>query len=117
MHDIAGIGSAPQRVPLLAKILIGAVVAYALSPIDLMPDFILVIGYIDDLLLLPLGIWIFIRLIPKDIWEECQALAQKQVFELPRNRRATAIIVFIWLLVTIGFLMWVRPFVGGPKGT
>jgi uncharacterized membrane protein YkvA (DUF1232 family) len=63
------------RVPLPAKIVIGAVVAYALSPIDLIPDFIPVIGYLDDLVLLPMGIWLAQRLVPKDVWRECQAVA------------------------------------------
>ena len=111
------LASRDRRVPLLAKIIIGVVVAYALSPIDLIPDFIPVIGYIDDLLLLPLGIWLAIKLIPKDIWLECQALAHKQVLELPRNRLAAAIIVLIWLLAIIASSVWVLSFFVGTKDT
>jgi uncharacterized membrane protein YkvA (DUF1232 family) len=98
------LASRNPNVPLLAKIIIGVVVAYALSPIDLVPDFIPVIGYIDDLLLLPLGIWLAIKLIPKDVWRECQLLAREQVSELSSNRCAAAIIVIIWILIVI-FLM------------
>jgi len=111
------LASRDQRVPWLAKIIIAVVVAYALSPIDLIPDFIPVIGYIDDLLLLPLGIWLAIRLIPKSVWQECQALAQKQMYDLPHNRRAAAIIIFIWLLVIISFVVWVWSYVGGTEST
>jgi len=60
------------RVPLLPKSLLIMVVAYALSPIDLIPDFIPVLGYLDDLILLPLGIALVIKMIPKDVWSDCQ---------------------------------------------
>lgn len=68
---------------MLAKLLIGVLVAYALSPIDLIPDFIPIIGYLDDLLILPLGIWLALRLVPKEVWVECQNLAAERVSELP----------------------------------
>lgn len=99
------LASRNPNVPLLAKIIIGVVIAYALSPIDLIPDFIPVLGYIDDLLLLPLGIWLAIKLIPGDIWRECQVLAREQVSELPSNRRAAAIIIIIWILIVIFFVL------------
>ena len=105
------------RVPVLAKIVIGLVVGYALSPIDLIPDFIPVIGYIDDLILLPLGIWLCIRLIPQEVWLACQVLAEQQVSELPRSRRAAITIIFIWILVTVAFIMWVWPFVSEMTNT
>lgn len=101
------LASRDTRVPLLAKIIIGLVVAYALSPIDLIPDFIPVIGYLDDLLLLPIGIWLAIRLIPRDVWKECQELAAEQVSDMPRSRMAAAVIVMIWLLAIAGFMLWV----------
>jgi uncharacterized membrane protein YkvA (DUF1232 family) len=66
------------RVPLVAKVIIGLVVAYALSPIDIIPDFIPVIGYLDDLLLVPLGVLLAVRMIPKSVWNECQARAAKE---------------------------------------
>ena len=106
------LASRDPRVPLLPKILIVIVVAYALSPIDLIPDFIPVIGYLDDLLLLPLGIWLAIRLIPDTLWEECQHAAQQHVLNLPRNRYAAIIIVIIWLIAIIGFGLWIKPLAG-----
>jgi uncharacterized membrane protein YkvA (DUF1232 family) len=111
------LASGDPRVPLLAKLVIGVVVAYALSPIDLIPDFIPVIGYVDDVIVLPVGIWLAIRLIPENIWQECQALAQEQVFELPHNRRAGAIIVCICLFAIVGFIAWAWSLLGGTKST
>ena len=111
------LASQNTRVPILAKIIIGLVVAYALSPIDLIPDFIPVIGYLDDLILLPLGIWLAIRLIPQEVWQECQALAVEKISELPRSRRAAVVIIIIWLLAIVGFMLWLWPFVSGMKST
>ncbi|MFX0203845.1 MAG: YkvA family protein [Candidatus Hodarchaeota archaeon] len=108
------LASRDPRVPLLAKIIIAVVVAYALSPIDLIPDFIPVIGCIDDLLLLPIGIWLVIRLIPQDVWPECHALAQEQA-EMPRNHRAAVIIMIIWFLAIVGCVVWVGSLVSGMK--
>ena len=99
------LGSRNPNVPLPAKIIIGVVVVYALSPIDFIPDFIPVIGYLDDLLLLPLGIWLAIKLIPDDVWRECRVLAREQISELPSNRRAAAIIVFVWILLGVLFML------------
>ncbi len=111
------LASRDQRVSLLAKFIIGIVVAYALSPIDLVPDFIPVIGYIDDLLLLPMGIWLAIRLIPENVWRECQVRAKEEFFKLPSNRRAAVIIVLIWLLLLIGFIMSIWSFVSRATST
>ncbi|HEX5035111.1 MAG TPA: DUF1232 domain-containing protein, partial [bacterium] len=63
------------RVPWYAKLLILCVVGYALSPIDLIPDFIPILGYLDDLLLLPLGVLLSIKLIPPTVWAECRQKA------------------------------------------
>ena len=111
------LASQDPEVPLPAKVIIGLVVAYALSPVDVIPDFIPVIGYIDDLILLPIGIWLAIKLIPKDIWRECQVLAQEQVFELPRSFPAGAVIIVIWFLAITGFVWWVWPFLAGTKNS
>lgn len=105
------LASRDTRVPGLAKFIIVVVVAYALSPIDLIPDFIPIIGYLDDAILLPLGIWLAIRLIPRDVWRECQGKAAQQARELPRNRRAAATIVGIWLLATAGVVVWLATLV------
>src|SRR5258707_3546765 len=69
------LASRDPRVPWYAKVLAIAVAAYALSPIDLIPDFIPVIGYLDDLVILPLGIWLVVSLIPHDVMVEYRAKA------------------------------------------
>ena len=84
------------RTPWYAKALASFVVAYALSPIDLIPDFIPVLGYVDDLLLLPFGIWVAIKLIPAPIMEEHRAHAAT-VSDRPVSRIAALAIVTIWI--------------------
>ncbi len=64
-----------KRTPWWAKAVGALVVAYALSPIDLIPDFIPVIGYLDDLLLVPAGLWIVMRFIPKEVMDDCRGRA------------------------------------------
>lgn len=86
-----------SRTPRHVKIVIGLVIAYALSPIDLIPDFIPVLGYVDDLVLLPLGIWLAIRLTPPEIFQAARANAALADQGLPRNWRAAAVIVLLWL--------------------
>lgn len=110
------LASLDPRVPVSAKIVIGMVVAYALSPIDFIPDFIPVLGFIDDLFLLPIGIWLAIRLMPQEVWRECQALAREQVPQLAPNRRAAAIIAIICFLAIVGFILWVRSLVNSIRG-
>ena len=101
------LASKDPRVPISAKIIIVIVIAYALSPIDLIPDFIPVIGYLDDLLLLPIGIWLAIRMIPASIWEECQKQAAEEMQDLPKNRLAAIVIILFWVLSAITILLWV----------
>lgn len=93
------------RTPLVAKVLAAALVAYALSPIDLIPDFIPVIGLLDDLVLLPLGIALVLRLIPADAMADGRARAEAAL-ELPRNTRAAAIIVLTWLALAALLGFW-----------
>jgi uncharacterized membrane protein YkvA (DUF1232 family) len=83
-------------VPWYAKAMVGLVAAYAFSPIDLIPDFIPVLGYLDDLILLPLGIALAIRMIPDEVWAECQARAA-EAHDRPRARAAAIVIVVIWI--------------------
>jgi len=92
-----------RRTPLGAKLLAGLVAAYALSPIDLIPDFIPVIGYLDDLLLVPAGIWLAVRLIPAELLEEfrCAAIAR----ERPRSLMGAAVVAALWLALG-GLLVW-----------
>ena len=84
------------RVPRLAKAVAGAVAAYALSPIDLIPDFIPLIGYLDDLLIVPAGIWLAARLVPAPLLAELREEAARRS-ERPVSRVAAAAIVLLWL--------------------
>jgi uncharacterized membrane protein YkvA (DUF1232 family) len=85
----------PQT-PWYAKALAFAVAAYALSPIDLIPDFIPVFGYVDDLVIVPLGIALVIRLIPAEVMEKHRALAALAQ-ERPVSRAAAIVIVLVWI--------------------
>jgi len=87
------------RVPWYARILIAFVVAHTFSPIDLIPDFIPVLGYLDDLVIAPLGIALALRMIPQDVMAECRARALASIGQdKPTDWRAAAVIVAIWLL-------------------
>jgi len=92
------------RVPWIAKALALAVAAYAASPIDLIPDFVPVLGYLDDLIIVPLGIALVIRLIPAPIMAEHRALADAAM-ERPVSRSAAAVIVGIWI-AAIALTAW-----------
>lgn len=85
------------RVPWVAKAVAGAVAAYALSPIDLIPDFVPVLGYLDDLLIVPAGIWLAVRLVPPDILEEHRRAAA-EAGRRPVSRAGMVAIIAIWLL-------------------
>ncbi len=86
------------RTPWYVKLFAGVIVAYAVSPIDLIPDFIPVLGYLDDLILLPLGIVLAVKLIPEPVLVECRAKAQLHS-ERPTSRTAAAVIIAIWLTI------------------
>ena len=101
------------RVPWYAKALAAGVVGYAFSPIDLIPDFIPVLGYLDEVCLVPLGILLVIRLIPPELMAEHRDLAASAQ-ETPVSRVATIVIALIWM-VSIALCGWLayRYFVGG----
>jgi uncharacterized membrane protein YkvA (DUF1232 family) len=93
--------------PWFAKLLAAFVVAYALSPIDLIPDFIPVLGYLDDALLLPGLIWLNIRLIPADVLEECRERADlwmKEQGTKPRSIAGAVLVLAIW--IGLGAALW-----------
>ena len=92
------------RVPWYVKGLGLAVAAYALSPIDLIPDFIPVLGYLDDLIILPFGILLVVRLVPPHLMDEFRATAALRV-ERPRSYIVAAVIVSLWA-AAIGFFLW-----------
>lgn len=88
--------------PLTAKIAAGITIGYALSPIDLVPDFIPVLGYLDDLILLPAFIALTIKLIPKDIWEKNQKQVQNSNdFETAKKWYYALPIILIWILIIL----------------
>jgi uncharacterized membrane protein YkvA (DUF1232 family) len=97
------------RTPLAAKILGAIVVAYALSPIDLIPDFIPVIGFLDDLILVPIGLWALRRMIPPGVLAEHRAQVAAGT-RLPANKTAAMVIVAIWAisLALVGLWLWDR---------
>jgi len=95
------------RTPLAAKLLAALVVGYALSPIDLIPDFIPVLGYLDDVILVPLGVLLAMRMIPADVWSECQACAEQWSRERrgkPRSRVGAMLVVGLWIV--FAYLGW-----------
>ena len=97
------------RTPWLAKAVIAGVVAYALSPVDLIPDFIPFIGYLDDLILIPLGVALAIRLTPVEIIDECrEAARQRFTGGKPQSWMAAGIIVLLWLITAGVLLTWLR---------
>jgi uncharacterized membrane protein YkvA (DUF1232 family) len=88
------------RVPWYTRLFAGIVVAYAFSPIDLIPDPIPILGYLDDLVLIPLGIALAIRLLPPDILAECRQEAHRVMAEgKPTNWGAAAVIIAVWILL------------------
>lgn len=97
------------RVPRTAKILALAVAAYALSPIDLIPDFIPVVGYLDDLILLPLAVLLVVRLIPPQVMAQLRAEAAARLASNgpPKSRVAAAVIVFLWLAILAACGYWI----------
>jgi uncharacterized membrane protein YkvA (DUF1232 family) len=89
-----------SRVPWYAKILIAFVVVHTFSPIDLIPDFIPVLGYLDDLIIAPLGIALAIRMIPEDVMAECREAARASIGQdRPTSWVAVMVIIAIWLLI------------------
>lgn len=100
-----------KETPWYAKVLGALTVGYALSPIDLIPDFIPVLGYLDDLIILPVLIYFTIKLIPKDIWAECKIEAEKiWVNGKPKKWYYAIPIILIWILsiCIVGWFVYSR---------
>ncbi len=95
-----------SRVPWYARVLAAIVVAYALSPIDLIPDVIPVIGYLDDLILVPLGIILVLRMIPPVVLAECRLQAETAMEKDTTSWIAAAVVVAIWLLLGFLAVIW-----------
>ncbi len=103
------LASKDPRVPWYAKAIAAVIAAYALSPIDLIPDFIPVVGYLDDLILVPLGIWLVIRLIPANVMAGHRTLAEAAQ-DRPISRTAAVAIAGLWVAgaVLCGWLLYRR---------
>jgi len=99
-----------RRTPWYARLFAACVVAYAFSPIDLIPDFIPVLGYLDDLILIPLGIALALKMVPPQVMADSRLKAQDLLAQdRPRNWIAAAAIITIWLaLAALGIVLMVR---------
>lgn len=98
----------PQT-PLVAKVFAAIVVGYALSPIDLIPDFVPVLGYLDEVILLPLGIALAIKLIPADVLSACREQAKNKPPAMkPKIWLAAYVIIMLWVFVLYSLYEWLR---------
>ena len=93
--------------PWYAKLFVAAIVAYAFSPVDLIPDFVPILGYVDDLILIPIGIALAIRMVPPAVLAECRARAQELMEQgRPVSRIAGAVIALIWIALAALLTVW-----------
>ena len=97
------------RVPWYARIFAACVVGYAFSPIDLIPDPIPILGYLDDLILIPLGVMLTLKMIPKEVMTECRERSKEIMRQgKPVNRIAAIVIIAVWVLfaaIAVGFML------------
>jgi uncharacterized membrane protein YkvA (DUF1232 family) len=94
------------RTPWYAKVTGTLTLLYALSPIDLIPDFIPVLGALDDIVIVPLGIWLTTKWIPAHVWQECEARVAQEKSTLKRDWRGALLVVAVWLaLLALGILV------------
>ena len=102
------------RTPWYAKTLAGCIVAYALSPIDLIPDFIPVLGCADELILLPMGIAAVRKMIPSVVLDECRLKAKEDSIQRRRkNWTVAGVIIAIWIVLAVGVAIWVKGYFRG----
>jgi uncharacterized membrane protein YkvA (DUF1232 family) len=102
------LASKDPRVPWYAKVLMALTIGYAISPIDLIPDFIPVLGQLDDLIIVPAGIALAIKMIPKNVMEECRRRARDEPIDTKTEWVVAIIIVSIWafaIYLVIGFIL------------
>src|SRR3954469_13486781 len=95
-----------SRVPWYAKVFTACVVAYAFSPIDLIPDFIPILGYLDDVIILPLGIMFALKMLPKDVISDCEVKANEMMKNgKPKNWIVGSLIIFIWSVLVLWIIL------------
>jgi uncharacterized membrane protein YkvA (DUF1232 family) len=100
VHTVA-LAARDPRTPWYVKALIFFVVAHTLSPIDLIPDFIPILGYLDDLIITPGGLWLAVRLIPPEVMEEARAMAATGDIDRSLGRLGAVLIVVTWLVAAV----------------
>lgn len=107
--DVLGLAARDPRVPWTAKVVVAAVLAYAFSPIDLIPDFVPVLGLLDDLILVPLGIALALRLIPPDVLTDARDRVEQMAAQgKPISWVGAAFVVLIWIAIAlaIAWTVW-----------
>lgn len=99
-----------HRVPWYAKVFTASIVAYAFSPIDLIPDFIPILGFLDEVILLPLGIMLALKMIPIDVLSDCEVKAEELMRNgKPKNWKSGSIIILIWVVIMVWSVMKIYP--------
>lgn len=98
------IAARDPRTPWYVRALVFFVVAHTFSPIDLIPDFIPVLGYLDDLIITPGGIWLAVRLIPPEVLEEARAMAATRDVDGSAGKIGAVIIVFVWIVTAVSLV-------------
>jgi uncharacterized membrane protein YkvA (DUF1232 family) len=106
VHALA-LATTDPRTPWPAKALAALVLAYALSPIDLIPDFIPVLGYLDDLLIVPAGVWLCLKLIPDEVMADARARAAQAAGRPGKRWWGAALVAAIWLGLAVLAWRWV----------
>ena len=103
------------RTPRLARVISICAAAYAFSPIDLIPDFIPILGHLDDMVLVPLGIAAAIRLVPENVLLECRMRARETLSERPRLLGAAPVIITLWvaLIAAAAYVLYTQALAGG----
>jgi uncharacterized membrane protein YkvA (DUF1232 family) len=95
--------------PWYARVCAGMTLFYALAPIDLIPDFLPIIGLLDDVVIVPFGTWLTIKFIPPAVWQECQAEAARRSLSKPaKDWRSVILIVVLWLALLAGGIVLMR---------
>ena len=106
-RDLVAVSHAARdpRTPRAVRLLALGLLAYVLSPIDLIPDFIPVLGLVDELILVPLGLWVLIRLIPPEVLAEHRRNADRAE-KLPRSRVGAVAVASLWVVAGLALLAW-----------